>query len=93
MATKKTLKTSQPSKITNKLTKAERALEINNADLKLLSKTVEKAFLKAVKELNAGDKEYISVLQSISETLQELKLLVEFDHERRLQAIEDMLNQ
>lgn len=68
------------------------SIDLNKADVERLTQSFEHAFAKAFKQAGVIDREYVSVLRSISDSLHELKLLVEFDHERRLQAIEDYLN-
>jgi hypothetical protein len=62
---------------------------VTKTDLKRIEES-----LKRVLEATKNDKlseDYIDLLHQVVNALNEVRLLVEFDHEKRLQAIEDFL--
>ena len=64
---------------------------ITRQDLERIEASVKK-LLKATKNKKA-DKEYLELLNQLADSVNQLRLTVEFDHEQRIQAIEDFLQQ
>lgn len=64
---------------------------ITKTDLTRIEASLKK-LLKATKDSKL-DQDYLDMLNQLSESINELKLIVQFDHEQRLQAIEDYLQQ
>lgn len=64
---------------------------ISPTDLTRIEASLKK-LLKATKK-NQVDQEYLDLLHRLSDSLSELKLIVHFDHEKRLQAIEEYLQE
>jgi hypothetical protein len=64
---------------------------ITPQDLLKIETTIKKAF--ADSKLKSVDKSYLDLLSKVVDVLHELRLTVEFDHEERLRAIEDYLQE
>lgn len=62
---------------------------ITRSDLTRIEASLEK-LLKESKQ-DVSRKEYVELLNQMADSIQQLRVLVEFDHEKRLQAIEDFL--
>ena len=72
---------------------------MNSTTNKAITKTdlhrIEASIEKLVKETKgaAAPKEYLDLLNQMADTVHRLQIAVEFDHEKRIQAIEDFLQQ
>lgn len=64
---------------------------ITQTDLNRVEASLKK-LLKATKS-NKLEAEYLDLLHQLSDNINELKLIVQFDHEKRLQAVEEYLQQ
>ena len=64
---------------------------ITKSDLTRIEASIKK-LLKATKH-NQVDKEYLDLLNQLTDTINELRLRVDFDHEQRISAIEEFLQQ
>ena len=62
---------------------------VTKNDLKQLETSIKEVLNS--KQPNQMDQRYLDLLEKIVETLNEIRLTVEFEHERRLQAIEEFL--
>ena len=62
---------------------------ITKADLKKIETSIQKVLDDNHDKINPA---YLELLNKIVDTLNELRLTVEFDHEQRLKAIEDYLS-
>lgn len=64
---------------------------VTKTDLDRIETSIKK-LLKATKD-NQVDKEYLEMLSQIVDSINQLRLTVEFDHEQRISAIEEYLQQ
>lgn len=64
---------------------------ITKSDLHRIEASIKK-LLQATKD-NQVDQEYLDLLNQLADNLNQLRLTVEFDHEQRLSAIEDFLQE
>lgn len=64
---------------------------ITKTDLQRIEKNLQKV-LDATKKGNL-DSEYVDLLNHLVDSINDLKLMVEFDHEKRISAIEEFLSQ
>lgn len=63
---------------------------ITKADLKKIETSIQKVLDDNHDKINPA---YLELLNKIVDTLNEIRLTVEFDHEQRLKAIEDYLSE
>ena len=64
---------------------------ITKTDLTKIETSLKK-LIKATKN-NRLEQEHLDLLNQLSTSVNELRILVEFDHEKRIQAIEEYLQQ
>ena len=65
--------------------------DITKTDLDRIEASLKK-LLQATKK-NKIEQDYLDMLNQLSDTVNELRLIVQFDHEKRLSAIEEYLQQ
>ena len=64
---------------------------VTKTDLQRIEKSLQKV-LDATKKGNF-DSDYLDLLNHLVDSINDLKLMVEFDHEKRISAIEEFLSQ
>lgn len=65
--------------------------KVTKSDLERIEASINK-LLEATKNSQVG-KEYVDMLSQLVDMINQLRLTVEFDHEQRLRAIEDYLQE
>jgi hypothetical protein len=56
---------------------------------------IETSLKKLIRETKRGqvEQQYVDMLHQLAETINKIKITVDFDHEKRIQAIEEFLEQ
>ena len=64
---------------------------VTKSDIKRIEASLKK-FIKA-SQSNKVEEQYLHILHQLADVVADLRVRVEFDHEQRLQAIEDYLHE